>query len=170
MLIIEYLEWLDNVIFFLLPYQFETYLLMSNSFQGGVFDKVQSMIMIDSYSFEHDLFKKISQHFPFLRHLTLINSIEQKNKQHSSTFITFPHLEQLDIMFACIDYAEEFLFQKNTRLPRLLELHIGYETLVMVTNNFTNDLARLNCSQIRHLVTNELYVRSKDFHLYFPLL
>jgi hypothetical protein len=157
---------------FSLPYQFETYLLMMNSFQDGVFNKVRSMIMImvHSYSCEHDLFKQVSQHFPFLRSLTLINSIAQKNKQHSSTLITFPHLEHLDISLAYVDYAEQFLFEKNTRLPRLLELHIGYETLTMITNNFTNNLARLNCSQIRRLVINELYVRPKDFHLYFPLL
>jgi hypothetical protein len=155
---------------FSLPYQFETYLLMSNSFQGDVFDTVRSMRMIDSYPFEHELFKKISEHFPFLRNLTVINSTGQKNKQHSSTFITFPHLEELNITIVSVDYAEQFLFEKNTRLPRLLELRIGYETLATVTNNFTNDLARLNCSQIRRLVTKELYVRPKDFHLYFPLL
>jgi hypothetical protein len=143
---------------------------MSNYFEGGVFDKVRSMTMNDSYPFEHELFKKVSQHFPFLRNLTLINSTAQKNKQHSSTFITFPHVEQLDVTFAYVDYAEQFLFEKNTRLPRLLKLHIGYETLAMVTNNFTNDLARLNCSQIRCLLTKESYVRPKDFHMYFPLL
>jgi hypothetical protein len=79
---------------------------LSNSFQGGVFDKVQSMIMIDSYPFEHELFKQVSQHFPFLRSITWINSIAQINKQYSSTFITFPHLEQLDIALAHVDYAE----------------------------------------------------------------
>ncbi|CAF3429032.1 unnamed protein product [Rotaria socialis] len=155
---------------FSLPYQFETYFLMCTDFQGGVFDTVRSMTMIDSYPFEHELFKRVSQHFPFLRSLTLVNSFTQKNKQHSSTFIIFPHLEELDITLACVDYAEQFLFEKNTRLPRFLELYIGYETLAMVTNNFTNDLARRNCSQIRRLVIEELYVRPKDFHLYFPLL
>ena len=87
---------------------------MINSFQGGVFDKVRSMfmIMIDSYPFEHELFKQVSQRFPFLRSTTLINSIAQTNKQHSSTLITFPHLEQLDIALAYVDYAEQLLFEK----------------------------------------------------------
>ncbi|CAF3171500.1 unnamed protein product, partial [Rotaria sp. Silwood2] len=156
---------------FSLPYQFDTYLLTRcNSFQGDIFDKVRSMKMFDSYPFEHELFKKISQHFPFLQNLTLDNDAGQDNKQHSSTFITFPHLEHLDIMFAHADYAEQFLFEKNTRLPRLLELHVSYDTLTMITNNFTNDLVRVNCSKIRHIVTKELYVPPKDFHLYFPLL
>ncbi|CAF2916384.1 unnamed protein product [Rotaria sp. Silwood2] len=128
------------------------------------------MKMFDSYPFEHELFKKISQHFPFLRNLTLGNYTGQDNKQHSSTFITFPHLEHLDITFVHADYAEQFLFEKSTRLPRLLELHISYDTLAIITNNFTNDLARVNCSEIRHFVTKELYVPPKDFHLYFPLL
>ncbi|CAF1020506.1 unnamed protein product [Rotaria sordida] len=153
-----------------LPYQFDSYLLLCNSFQGGIFDKVRSMKMIDTYPFEYELFEKISQHFPFLQNLTLDNFDGQKDKQHSSTFITFPHLEQLDITFTHVDYAEQFLFEKNTRLSRLLELHIGYDTLAIVTNNFTNDLARFNCSQIKRLVTKELYVPPKDFHLYFPLL
>ncbi|CAF3908588.1 unnamed protein product [Rotaria sordida] len=156
---------------FSLPYQFDTYLLMRcNSFQGGLFNKVRSMKMFDSYPFEHDLFEKISQHFPFLRNLTLDNEAGQDNKQHSSTLITFPYLEHLNIMFADADYGEQFLFEKNTRLPRLLDLHISYDTLTMITNNFTNDLARVNCSKIRHIVTKELYVPPKDFHLYFPLL
>ncbi|UJR29663.1 hypothetical protein I4U23_017211 [Adineta vaga] len=153
-----------------LPYQFETYLLMINSFDDGVFDKVRSITMIDSYPFEHDLFKNTFQHFPFVRNITLINSKAQKNKKHPSTLITFPHLEKLDITNAHIDYAEHFLSEKKIRLPCLLELHIAYETLIIVTNNFTNDLGRYNCSHVRHLITNELYVRSKDFYLYFPLL
>jgi hypothetical protein len=60
---------------------------MSNSFQDGVFGKVRSMIMIDSYPFENELFKNVSQ--------------------HSSTLITFPHLEQLDITLAYVDYVEQ---------------------------------------------------------------
>ena len=115
---------------------------MTNSFKGGVFDKVRSITMMNFYPFEHDLFEKISQHFSFLRNLNLINSKAQKNKQHSATFSTFPHLEKLDISRAHIDYAEQFLFEKNIRVPCLLELHISYETLIIVTNNFTNDLAR----------------------------
>jgi hypothetical protein len=155
---------------FSLPYQFDTYLLTNNSFQGDIFFTVRSMTILDLYPLEHQLFQKISHHFPFLRNLTFINYMRQNNKQHSSTFVTFPYLEELDITRTNVDYVEQFLFEKNTRLPRLLKLHISYETLAMVTNNFTNDLVRLNCSQIRRLVTKELYVRPKDFHLCFPLL
>ncbi|CAF4294751.1 unnamed protein product, partial [Rotaria sordida] len=39
----------------------------------------------------------------------------------------------------------------------------------MVTNNFTNDAARLNCSQLRHITILEPYVRPENFHSYFPL-
>jgi hypothetical protein len=156
---------------FSLPYQFDTFFLMNcNSFQGGIFDKVRSMKMLDSYPFEYELFKKISQHFPFLRNLSVDNDTGQDDKQHSSPFITFPYLEHLDITFAHADYVEQFLFEKYTRLPRLLKLHVSYDTLTMITNNFTNDLARVNCSKIRHLVTKELYVPPKNFHSYFPLL
>ena len=153
-----------------LPYRSKTNLLTTDAFEGDVFDKVRSMIMDYIRPFKHELFEKVSQHFPFLRKLTVVNPIRQKNKQHSSAFVTFPHLEQLDITLADVDYAEQFLFQNKTRLPRLFVLHVSYETLAIVTNNFTNNSARLNCSQIRRLLTNDCYVQSKDFHRYFPLL
>ncbi|CAF2520460.1 unnamed protein product [Rotaria sp. Silwood2] len=155
---------------FSLPYQFNIFLNLNNSFQGGIFNKVRSLTMSDTDPFEHEFFEKVYQAFPFLRDLSLQNSKPQKNKQHSSTFITFAHLNELDIRDAHVDYAEQFLFDKNTRLPNLLSLNIEYKTLVIITNNFTNDSARLNCSRIKHLFKNELFARPKNFHEYFRLL
>jgi hypothetical protein len=43
-----------------LPYQFEYFLHLNNSFQGGMFDKVQYLLMTDGRPFEHNLFKLIS--------------------------------------------------------------------------------------------------------------
>jgi hypothetical protein len=91
-------------------------------------------------------------------------------KQHSSAFITFHYLVHLRFDAAHGDYVEQFLFDTKTHLPHLFSIEIGYETSAIVTNNFTNDTTRVNCSQLKRLIIKEPYVRSENFHSYFPLL
>ncbi|CAF4756005.1 unnamed protein product, partial [Rotaria sp. Silwood2] len=79
-------------------------------------------------------------------------------------------VSELNLIFAHIDYVEEFLLETNIRLPRLTILGIKYESLAMVTNNFTNDAARFNCSQLQYIMIPEPFVRPENFHSYFPLL
>ncbi|CAF1285114.1 unnamed protein product [Rotaria sp. Silwood1] len=153
-----------------LPYQFDTFLHLTNSFRHDNFYKVRWLVMSDAHSFEHEFFKILSQDFPFLQRLTVYNLEPQKNKQHSSTLITFAEVSELNLAFAHIDYVEEFLLETNIRLPRLTILGVKYESLAMVTNNFTNDAARFNCSQLRHITILEPFVRPENFHSYFPLL
>ncbi|CAF1281091.1 unnamed protein product [Rotaria sordida] len=153
-----------------LPYQFENFLHLNNSFQGGIFTKVRYLMMNDTEPFEHQLFQRISQDFSFLKCLIIFNEQPQKNKQHSSTLIIFPHLIYLNLSSAHVDYAEQFLVEKNTHLPHLLTLHIKYESLLMITNNFTNNATRLKCSKLKSLNISEPFVRSENFHQYFPLL
>lgn len=153
-----------------LPYQFDNFLHLSNCFQGGVFDNVRSLAMMDERPFEHELFEKISRQFPFLRKLDVLNKKPQKNKQCRSTLIIFSHLVKLNLRSAHIDYVEQFLFETNTCIPHLENLVIEYEELAMVTNNFTNDAARCNCSQLRRIFTRKPFVRSEKFHSFFPLL
>ncbi len=153
-----------------LPYQFEDFLFLNNSFQGGMFDKVRYLTMIDSCPFEHKFFELVSQDFPFLKELHICNNRRQKMKQHWSTLVIFPHLNLLNLVNAHVDYAEQFLFHKNTSMPCLLDLWIRYESLAIVTNNFTNDAARLTCDKLKRLRINDLFVRPEKFHQYFPLL
>ncbi|CAF1432789.1 unnamed protein product [Rotaria sordida] len=154
-----------------LPYQFEDFYHLNNSFQGGIFNKVQCLLMTDqTYPFEHYFFQVISQDFPFLKELYIFNYQPQKDKQHSSTWIRFPYLLLLNLVMAHMDYVEEFLFDKNIHLPRLLNLSIKYESLAIVTNNFTNDAARITCSKLKCLDISEPFVRPENFHQYFPLL
>ncbi len=153
-----------------LPYQFQQFLHLNNYFKGGMFDKVQFLLMIDLCPFEHNFFKMISQDFSFLKELHIRNNKSQKDKQQSSTLIIFPHLIGLDLSGAHVDYAEQFLFDKNTHLPRLAVLRISYTSLAMVTDNFTNDAARVNCGKLKGLDISETFVRPKNFHQYFPLL
>ncbi|CAF4978990.1 unnamed protein product [Rotaria sp. Silwood1] len=88
-----------------LPYQFENFLHLNNSFQGGMFNKVRYLTMTDGRPFEHELFKIISQDFPFLKTLSICNKEPQKNKQHSSTLITFSHLIALNLTQAHMIYV-----------------------------------------------------------------
>ncbi|CAF1288753.1 unnamed protein product [Adineta steineri] len=153
-----------------LPYQFESFLHLNNSFQGGMFVNVQYLAMTDSFPFECEFFKIISDCFPFVKTLTISNLEPQKKKQHSSTLISFPHLNLLNLIDAHDDYAEQFLVDANTHLPCLLDLCIEYESLEIVTNNYTNDATRLYCSKLKGLHIDEPYVRRKHFDEYFPLL
>ncbi|CAF4443122.1 unnamed protein product [Rotaria socialis] len=155
---------------FSLPYRFEIFINLNNFFTGGIFNKVRCLFMNDTSSFEHELFALVSQAFPYLEKLYVYNFQAQKNKQHSSTLIVFSHLVKLILRAVHVDYAEQFLFEKNTRLPRLLELTIEYETLAIVTNNFTNDAARLNCVNLQNIHIEGSFVRPESFHHYFPLL
>jgi hypothetical protein len=153
-----------------LPYQFNDFIYLNNSFQGGIFDKVRSLTMHDTCPFEHNFFKLISEDFPFLNELYIWNLQPQKEKQHSSTLITFRHLILLDLVRAHDDYAEQFLLDKNIHLPCLLDLCIDYQSLTVVTNNFTNDSARLTCAKLKRLRTDGPLVQPENFNQYFPLL
>jgi hypothetical protein len=95
-----------------LPFDFEHFIHLGNTFQGGMFHKVRYLKMDDNRPFEYNLFQIISQDFPFLQFLYIDNSRPRKNKKNSSTLITFPYLIFLDLQDAHIDYAELFLLKK----------------------------------------------------------
>jgi hypothetical protein len=156
---------------YFLPYQFNDFFYMNSCFQGGKFNKVRLLLMQDIYPFEHELFKIISQDFSFLQQLFINNGNAQKNKQHHlSTLITFNHLFKLNLFCAHSDYVIQFLSEKNTHLPCLTNLEIRYDALAAVTNNFTNDVTRLNCAKIKSLITHEIIVHPQNFYSYFPSL
>ncbi|CAF0787842.1 unnamed protein product [Adineta steineri] len=151
-----------------LPYQFDEFMFMGKCFQGGRFDKVRMLSMHDEHPFEHELFKIISQDFPFLQKLSIWNFESPKKEQHySSTLIIFNYLFELDLMLAHSDYAIQFLSDTKTRLLCLTNLRIEYETLATVTNNFTNDATRLNCAKIKSLVMYRKFVPPHNFFSYF---
>jgi hypothetical protein len=153
-----------------LPYQFESFINLNNSFQGGMFVKVRCLTMFDVYPFEHQLFEIISNDFHLLKELNIKNRHAQKEKQQSSTLIQFRYLNLLNLVDAHVDYAEQFLVNTTTHLPCLLDLSIKYKSLTMVTNNFTNDATRLYCSKLKGLHTKKPLLRPKHFDEYFPLL
>jgi hypothetical protein len=135
-----------------------------------MFDKVRALMMYDTRPFEHRFFKLISRCFPFLEELAVCNYQSQVEKQDSSITIIFPYLTDLNLKLAHMDYAEQFLVEKVVHVPRLLKLTIIYESLAMVTNNFTNDATRLHCSRLKILHTGGPFVQPENFRRYFPLL
>ncbi|CAF3766793.1 unnamed protein product [Rotaria sp. Silwood1] len=153
-----------------LPYEFDYFFDLDNSFQGGIFHKVRYLTMNDKIPFEHKLFNVISEDFPFLEFLRICNDYSPKTKEHSLTLITFPYLTLLDLQDAHDDYAELFLLKKNVHLPRLLNLSVQYKSLITITNNFTNDAMDLNSSKLKSLCVCQPFVSPENFHEYFPLL
>lgn len=153
-----------------LPYVFEYFVDLTNSFQGGMFDKVGYLKMNDSNPFEFDFFRLISQSFPALKFLHISNSYSQKIKPHLPTSIAFPHLTFLNLGDAHVNYAEQFLLTKNASVPRLMNLRIRYKSLAAITNNFTNEVTQFNFTTLKRLDTCDSSVHSEKFRLYFPLL
>ncbi|CAM4828244.1 unnamed protein product [Rotaria magnacalcarata] len=78
-----------------LPYQFKWFHYLNNSFQVGIFNSVQSLMMTDVRPVEHNFFKVIYESFPLLQLLHLFNDKPQDQKQQSRTH-----------------YAEQFLFDR----------------------------------------------------------
>jgi hypothetical protein len=153
-----------------IPYDFQWYFDLNNSFQGGMFDKVRQLTMVDRVPFEYKLFEIISHDFPFLEFLTVENTRQMQNKQHSSTSIKFPYLTYLDIECTHFDYIELFLLKQKMHLPRLLKLKMEYKSLTIITNNFINDETHFNFGTIKYIDFNQLVVYPEFFLRYFPLL
>jgi hypothetical protein len=164
-----------------LPFTMDRIHYITSRFPGGTFINVRILRFSDLLrSFKHTFFVKISRSFPMLSKLTVSNSTERiekpswtwtKSKQTSS-IIEYPHLTELRLDDVHIDYVEQFLSNLNTRLPSLNELYVKYEHLVSVTNNFTRNATRINCSKLKTIIFNERIhlAHSKDFYLYFPSL
>ncbi|CAF2641682.1 unnamed protein product [Rotaria sp. Silwood2] len=107
------------------PYQLEHYDTMTNNFPGGLFTCVRKILLFDERPFEHEFFIQISQSFPFLEKLTVVNQKRQHNKSfrisknfnENLSIIEYPHLNELDLTAAHIDYVKQFLFDTKTCLP-----------------------------------------------------
>lgn len=156
--------------FYSLPYDFEYFINVDNSFQGGTFEKVRQLKMEDEIPFEHQLFQRISQDFPFLKYLYIINIRTMKNNPYLFTLITFPYLTFLDLAAAHEIYAVLFLLKKHAHLPRLSHLCIEQKSLKKITSNFTIDSMQFNFSKLKTLDVGKRFVRPKNFHVYFPIL
>ncbi|CAF1357866.1 unnamed protein product [Rotaria sordida] len=163
-----------------LPFTMERIDTHSRKFPGGLFMTVRHLVAHDLFRpFEYDFFVRISQAFPLLNKLTIVNENEQEKKlthQHDehkqiSSIIKFSHLMILDLSMCDIDYVKQLLFDFNACLPCLSTLHIKYIDLEIVTGYFTNNAARVNCSKLTRIIFDSPpMIYSENFHPYFPLL
>ena len=132
-----------------MPYDFDYFHDLNNSFSGGSFKKVRFVTMKDKHPFENALFRVLSRDMPFLEQLEIWNDYPQKHKDdHSSTIMTFPHLERLDVQYAHDDYVELFLVKTNCFLPRLSILRIYDQSIRRLRSRFNNDSSHFNINDL----------------------
>jgi len=150
------------------PYTLTYYKDITNNFPGGLFKCVREIELFDERPFEHEFFLPIARSFPFIKKLILHNREPQKNNNQQWPIIEYPHLTQLDLVRTHENYVEQFLINTKMCLLNNFYLHVTYDTLERVTNNFTRDLTRFNSSKIYYLLLHN----KPDFPLhlkdYFP--
>ncbi|CAF4130900.1 unnamed protein product, partial [Rotaria magnacalcarata] len=165
---------------FSLPFSFDCLEWIGNTFPNITFNHVTFLKVFDSVVFKHEFFIRVARSFPLLKEFFVINCTSQflfwkrKNLQfqdsQSYSIVEFSHLTSLNISHAEIDYVEQFLNSTKTSLPCLTKLEVNYDNLIYVTENFTRDATRVNCSKVKWLIVERSIVYLKDIHHYFPSL
>jgi hypothetical protein len=162
-----------------LPFTFTRLKKITNNFPNIVFDTVTHLHAYDVIPMEHEFFMRISQAFPLLKYFSLQNDEMQRRFNNrlkpadilSYSIIKYPHLISLNLMYVHIDYVGQFLLETKTHLPSLTQLAVNYNQLKTVTMNFTRDVTRRNCSNIKQLLpVEQSEAFSNIFYEYFPLL
>ncbi|CAF2627433.1 unnamed protein product [Rotaria sp. Silwood2] len=161
---------------FTYPSQMSYYQYLSNQFPGGYYPYVRMVSLYDEYPFEHEFFLQITQSFPFIEKLVLINWKPQQHKQSSKSendnchlsIVKYSHLIELDIERVYDDYVEEFLSDRRTFFQKNIRLHIASNALLRVTENFTRKDTRMNCIKVEDLLPWSEFRSSKSFQEYFP--
>jgi hypothetical protein len=150
------------------PYTSVRYDHITNNFRGGLFTCVRRISLFDERPFEHDFFHRLAQSFTFLIELALHNREPQNNDNQQWSIIEYPCLNELYLVQTHENYVKQFLSNDKMCLLNNISLHVDYNTLQRVTDNFTSDVTRMNSSKIECLVLyneSELCPGLKD---YFP--
>ncbi|CAF0889923.1 unnamed protein product [Rotaria sordida] len=163
---------------FSLPFKFARLTNITNNIPNIVFNSVTHLKLRDKYPFKYEFFIRLARGFPFLKSLSIDTilapnwRVNEYHLQHIDwcSIVELPHLISLDIDSANIYYAEHFLNETKAHLPCLTELKIRYENLEMVTENFTRNETRRNCTKVNRLIVKDFIVYPKDVYYYFPLL
>ena len=158
-----------------LPFAFDAFTRGSQSFPGGTFSRVRMVRIVEYEPLEYGFMVKIAKSFPYLSLLVLSNSgspLDQGKHERTADMpvIIFPHLKSLNFDISHTDNLGQFLSDAFTSLPSLRELNVDYDQLSVLTNSFANDLARLNCANVRILGVKRCFVPHENFFSYFPSL
>jgi hypothetical protein len=168
--------WIRRV--FSIPFKFHRLENIGNNIPNIIFDSVTHLKLSDDDPFKHEFFVRLARAFPFLISLSIWNmqapffrchEYHLRDKDWCSS-VEYPHLISLDINYVLPYYAEHFLNDTKTHLPRLTELKIRYETLKTVTNNFTREETRRTCAKVKRLIVEHGIVYPKEVYCYFPVL
>jgi hypothetical protein len=138
------------------PYRLKHYDKITNNFPGGIFKYVREISLIDERPFEHEFFLQIAESFAFVKILTLTNDKPQKNKLYSESknynqdflISKYLHLTELYLDEVHDDYIEEFLLDSKTCLSNNIYLSVDYLPLERITQNFTRNTTRINCTKL----------------------
>jgi hypothetical protein len=161
-----------------IPFTFTRLMKISNHFPNIVFNTVTHLLLSGIAPMTHAFFMRISQTFPILKCLVIQNGMVQSwnrnelksDKNPFNSIVEYFHLISLDLLSAYTDYVVQFLLETRTYLPRLTELKVHYRDLALVTNNFTRDATRRNCSKVKPLIFEQKIYCSNDVYEYFPSL
>ncbi len=134
------------------PYPWSFYYNITNNFPGGLFKSVREISLYDERPFEYDFFLRIAESFPFIEKLSVYNCEPQENDNQQCLIIKYPYLTKLDLIKTHENYVEQFLNDTKTCLVNDVYLRVSYNLLQKVTDNFTKDVTRINCSKIIGLV------------------
>ncbi|CAF1619076.1 unnamed protein product, partial [Rotaria magnacalcarata] len=128
-----------------------------NNFPGGLFKCVYEVSLFDERPVEYDFSLQILQSFPFVKKLIIttrkaqINERRRKSKNDVDENLLIPIILLNSFFFqAHEDYLEESLLNTKTCFVNNAYLFADRELLEKVTDNFTRDASRLNCSKIIH--------------------
>ena len=164
---------------FSLPFKFHRLEHVTNNFLNIVFNYVTYLGLSDGNAFKHEFFIRVTQCFPSLRYLSVINLkppfwkfsvVPPPVHDKWCSIIEYPHLISLDISCVNIHYVEYFLNDTKTHLPRLTELIVKYKQLKTVTKNFKRNVTRSACAKVKRLILEGSTVGLSDIHHYFPSL
>ncbi|CAF1042299.1 unnamed protein product [Rotaria sordida] len=146
---------------------------------SGIFkDQITTLILTidnNNNSDDYEEMLLIVRSFPFMEELTVINrkpqnrkqSYELNNTNRNSSIIAYSFLSELDLLNVHDDYIEEFLFNTKSYFQNIL-LRIECESLQRVTQNFTRDATRINCTKINELELSGEPLCSDSLQQYFP--
>ncbi|CAF1053357.1 unnamed protein product [Rotaria sordida] len=150
------------------PYIWLDYNNITNNFRDGSFESVRKLSLVDERPFEHEFFLRIAKSFPSVRRLHVHNREPQKNKNQQWSIIEYPYLIELNLLQTHDNYVEQFLNNNKLSLVKNISLHVDYNTLQKLTDNFTSDTTRLNCSKMKYLTLyNQPQICSPNFKDYF---
>ncbi len=136
------------------------FMYLTNHFRGHYFECVTDLTLYDTRPFEYDFFEWIPRRFLLLKYLNVNNltpqkkkcQIESANDQQISSKFSYFYLIRLRLPDAHIDYAVQFLRDKNAYVSHLHKLTIQYEQLGSISKLLPAGRSAVQNSKIHEII------------------